>query len=223
MTEAPKREYWAAPEIWADDVVYIIGGGPSLLGMDLSPIHHRPVLGVNNAYMLGPWVDVTFFGDKLWWEQNYRKLLRYPSLIVTNNNWDYFSKIDRVKQMKRSPRAGLNWRSKDTLCWNDNSGGAAINLAFHFGASKIVLLGFDMKVDKEKGLRGGHNWHGEHKNRTPEDFIYAQRFLPTMKRIKADLHMLNLNGSCIRHVEILNATPGSALDYFPMVNFEDTL
>ena len=69
--------FWSAPEMWRDETVFIIGGGPSLAEMDLSPIHSRPVIGVNNAYALGPWVDVIFFGDAHWWPHNKKTALAH--------------------------------------------------------------------------------------------------------------------------------------------------
>ena len=217
---------WNAPEIWPDQTVYIIGGGQSVLDLDLRPIHKRPVIGVNNAFEKGPWVDVTFFGDKRWWENNWKKLFRHPCLIVTNNNWQYFRKVDRVKQMKRNNRAGIWWRTQNELCWNKNSGGAAVNLAYLLGAAKIVLLGFDMKVGERKDLHSGHNWHDDHTRhhpKGPDDGIYKDRFIPAFRRIKVDLDQLNMNGNGRRQVEILNASPDSAMDYFPIVALEDTL
>jgi hypothetical protein len=54
---------WIAPKMWAGGTAFIVGGGPSLKGVDLTPIHHRRVIGVNNAYRMGNWVDICWFGD----------------------------------------------------------------------------------------------------------------------------------------------------------------
>ena len=57
------HEMWKPPKIWKGGTAYIIGGGPSVNDADLSLIHDRRVIGVNNAYSLGGWVDVCWFGD----------------------------------------------------------------------------------------------------------------------------------------------------------------
>lgn len=209
--------------MWLDETVFVVGGGPSLLGMDLQPIHVCPVLGVNNAFELGLWVDVTFFGDKRWFEINKDRLLAHPSLVVTCNPWSMFTMMNRVKQLPKAGRNGLYWKGQDKLCWNQNSGAAAINLAVLLGAKRIVLLGFDMKVDEAKGYRGGHNWHAYHEqlNSVPRKQIYGDRFLDGFKRIKADLE--TMNSELGTEVEILNATPDSAMDLFPMVKLEEVL
>ena len=58
-----REDTWNPPQIWKDQTAFILGGGPSLKDADLDLIHDRRVIGVNNAYQLGSWVDVCWFGD----------------------------------------------------------------------------------------------------------------------------------------------------------------
>jgi len=51
------------PQIWKDGIAFILGGGPSLNDVDFDLIKNRRIIGVNNAYQLGDWVDVCWFGD----------------------------------------------------------------------------------------------------------------------------------------------------------------
>jgi uncharacterized Rossmann fold enzyme len=212
---------WIVPEMWADETVYIIGGGPSILWTPLDAIHGRPVIGVNNAFTLGPWVDIIFFGDMGWWERERLNVLRHPGIVVTCLPGDKFKDIKRVKQVPRDKVPGLHIRTRNKVNWNENSGGAAVNLAVLLGASRIVLLGFDFKTDKERGFRQGHNWHNFHTGGPAQD-IYRSKFLKGFRQMAKDLESMNAGG-WHRGVEILNATPGSALDVFPMVALEDTL
>lgn len=215
---------WTAPEMWADQTVYIIGGGASVLKTPLHPIHDRCVLGVNNAFTLGPWVDVTFFGDQAWWERECLALLRHPGLIVTCLPGKIFADMKRVKQLTRNNSLlGIHTKTQDQIRWNQNSGAASINLAILLGAAKVVLLGFDFKTDRKHGLREGHNWHDFHNQKAaPAQDIYETKFLKGFKCIARDLEKLN-NGGWHRKVEILNATPGSALDVFPRVSLGEAL
>jgi hypothetical protein len=57
------REMFKPHSIWKNDTAFILGGGPSLSKVDFSLIEHRRVIGVNNAYQLGDWVDICWFGD----------------------------------------------------------------------------------------------------------------------------------------------------------------
>ena len=153
---------WKVPKMWEGETVFIIGGGPSLNDLDLSLIHDKRCIGVNNAYRLGDWVDICWFGDSRWleWHQN-RKNLR--------DGWREFAGIRassaaRIKDHKDIKYVALSQgkpygieTDPYKICWNKTSGTSAINLAYHLGASKIVLLGFDMQIVDNK-----HNWHDEH-------------------------------------------------------------
>lgn len=216
--------FWTVPEMWADQTVYVIGGGPSLLETPLDDIHRCPVIGVNNAFTLGPWVDVTFFGDLSWWERECLNVLRHPGLIVTCLPQKVFTDMKRVKQLKRDDRTlGLYTKTRDQVRWNKNSGAASINLAILLGAAKVVLLGFDFKTDKENGHREGHNWHKFHNPKAPPaQDIYTSKFLKGFRCMARDLERLNAGG-WHRKVEIVNATPGSALDVFPKAELGATL
>lgn len=90
-----------------------------------------------------------------------------------------------------------------------NGGFQALNLAVLAGAARIVLLGYDMKL----GEGGRTNWHKQHRRGTPRGHydLFRRAFRPLPK-------ILDRLG-----VTVLNATPGSALDVFPMVDLESLL
>lgn len=193
------------PRLW-NGTVFVLGGGPSLKEMDLSSIHDQPVIGVNDAFKLGHWVDVIWFGDSRWYNWNKYYLNYHPGIVF---GCPPTSKIfPKVIQVDRKEGFGLT-SVRHQVVWNKSSGASAINLALHLGAKRVVLLGFDMKV-----VDGQHNWHNNHKH-FPNTNIYEKRFLPPFEKIASDAKGLKL--------EILNATPGSALTLFPMVNLADVI
>jgi len=188
--------------MWPERTVFILGGGPSLLKTDLRPLYRgQRVIGVNNAFELGPWVDVCLFGDIQWFHWNLESLRRFGGLVVSAHpgTWPAW-----VKPMLRGKPEGIETR-RGFLSWNRSSGGAAVNLAVHLGAKRIVLIGYDMRL-----VDGKKNWHNKHKERPHDPF---ERFLRPWKLIRADCAKLG--------VEIFNATPGSALTLFPFVTVEE--
>lgn len=226
------------PEIWDNDKpVYIIGGGPSIayaarvssptkdsiktVAEFLKPIHNARVIGVNNAYMLGSWIDVLWFGDCNWYvfhEKNLEKTFRglktscCPRFQNNPKRGVVFFGRDSEKT------SGITTK-KDKIAWNKNSGSSAINVAYHLGARKIILLGFDMQDGKKEDT----HWHGGHKEgahnrkRRPFSAPYG-RFLQGFPQIAADAKNLG--------VQIVNAVHpdiGSALDYFPKVTIKEVL
>lgn len=86
-----------------------------------------------------------------------------------------------------------------------HSGFQAVNLAAQFGVRRLVLVGFDL---------GGEHWHGRHpkglNNPGPVHFAEWRRGLD------AAAPALRALG-----VEVLNASPTSALTAYPVVRIEE--
>lgn len=212
--------FWKAIELWPDSTVFIIGGGESLIGFDYSPIKNYRIIGVNNAYgdlvkktdkkvYYAPrdWVDVCFFGDTRWFEWHRESLKSYSGLIVTS--LQNLKSVPWIKCINRSNKEGIE-KNKNLLSWNRCSGLSAINLAVHFGAKKIILLGFDMK----KG-NGRDNYHNDHLVNADIKYNPYERFMKSVPHIKADADKLG--------IEIINTCMDSGMDHFPKVPFEEVL
>lgn len=234
---------WRIPKLWKGGDVWIIGGGPSipeqfgipgdvvqrvLTGEEtpqayspyLSYLHDKHVIGINVAYMMGDWVDAVFFGDGGFFLKHLKELALFPNLRVSCHpkvkpyNWVKFVPMDRKH------RAGI---SVDNGCvsWNKNSGAAAISLAVHFGASRIYLLGFDMKVSHEK-----QHWHGLYRKNGAPNYprkvkgrivggLPFSTHLKGFPRIAKDAQKYG--------VEIINVCPDSAIECFKKVSLKDII
>lgn len=198
-----RHELWTVPELWPGTRhCAILGGGPSLKDIDVNRLSNWRVICVNNAYQLAPWADIAFYGDCRWWGWHSEALKSFGGLIVSA--CDGHAKYDRIRVVHKcnSPRGIIRDRTK--VSWNLSSGACAVNLAVHFGAKRIVLFGFDMrKVD------GNCNWHVAHPPSTNPKHDPYTRFLTPWVKIREDLDHLG--------IEVINATPGSALQLFPMI------
>lgn len=198
-------KYCRMPTIWPGKTVFIIGGGPSISELNLDLIRKQKVIGINSAFRLGNWIDVIFFNDKRWLKIERSMLIHYPGLIVSTA---YIK--DLKLNILRAYRSGIYGISKDprVLRFNESSGGAAINLAVHFGAKRIVLLGYDMKKVGDR-----HNFHNVYQENLERDPY--PRYLVPFKQIKEDADELG--------VEIINATVDSAIDVFQKMTLEEAI
>lgn len=198
--------FWKPPKMWKGQTAFIIGGGPSLKGMDWTPLHSKHIIGCNDAYTLGPWVDVCYFGDDGWYFKHHKTaLLDFPGLKVCSDGGCL--REPGILVVKRTPR-GFH---TDKIGWNVNTGASAINLAYLFGVSRVVLLGFDMQL----GAEGESNWHPNAKDKpNPKNYL---KFLMWFEFLKKGLD------EKAPELEVLNATPNSKLDLFPRVKLEDVL
>jgi hypothetical protein len=193
---------WRAPRVWRGDTCWILGGGPSLLDFDLTLLQRHRTIAVNNAYKVAPWADAMIFGDCRWYPDHGRGLGSFAGLKVTTCcTWEREPGI-RIMHKELAPY-GIS-EELGTLRWNLSTGACALNLAFHLGASRIVLAGFDM----HKGSDGRKNFHDDYGPFTGRDPF--RRFLLPFPAIKADLDRLG--------VEVINATPGSALTLWPIAD-----
>ncbi len=210
-----KQKAWVVPRMWAESKeVHIIAGGPSILAYkDKLPkfLKDKRVIGVNNSYLLGDFVDVCFFGDHTWYTWHRERLEGSPCIPVSLHRSVLKPGVLTVNVDRRT--TGLSGR-QDTLCWNRNSGACAIDLARALGASKIYLYGYDMQ---KQGAQT--HWHGGHKERkAPESKVSPYKaFLTCFPIIKKDAERLG--------VQIFNVNePGATgLQIFPIIRPGDLL
>jgi hypothetical protein len=209
------NDFWPIPELWPGSTVFIIGGGVSLLKQDLSLIHNHRVLGVNQAYKLGSWVDVCWFGDKGWYEDNIPTINDYGGLIATCSACRPELKRVRVKYVGRGKQSGLETKRRTHIGWNGNSGASAVNFAYWLGATTIVLLGFDMQNPEDSKDKQSH-WHNDYKvrwdkkaGRLSNPYPRFQKYWP---QIAKDAEEVGL--------KIINATVGGALEVFERKSLE---
>ena len=187
----------------------ICAAGPSMARVDLRLLRRFrswKVLAVNCTFRLLPHADVLYAGDLQWW-------VRYGAEAAgfAGEKWtrDPFAALKyRLHRVARRDGPGL-CRERGCVHSGGNSGFQAVNLAWHFGARQIVLLGFDMH------RREAGHWHGEHEGMlsAPASHIAAWR-----REFDAMAFDLRAEG-----VKVVNATEGSALECFPRMGLQEAL
>ncbi len=201
--------YWSVPPEWTGETAYILGCGPSLRGFDARVLRGRGrVIAINDSFRLAPWADVLYACDLRWWQTRREAIqaIWQGRRMVTLEN-----QIDGVLRLRNSGEDGLE-TDPGALRTGKNSGYQAIGLAYHFGASRIVLLGFDMHVSP----RGEMHWNDRPEVQTPGGFASTLRLmLPKFDTLREPLATAG--------VQVVNVTPGSALRTWPMVQLVDVL
>jgi len=211
--------------MWPDSTVFIIGGGRSLnktnlewddingdvilqsISNDLSCIHNEKVIGVNNSYELGDWVDMCFYGDTRWFDWNKEGLKKFNNLIVCCHP---HNKIEWVKTINRENGFGIN-TEPDRVSWNKSSGASAINLAYHLGAKNVVLIGFDMFAKAD----GEDNFHKKHEITNELSKTPYERMLSAFPEIKIDADKLGMR--------IINANLISKIECFEKMELSEAI
>lgn len=167
------------------------------------------VIAINNNYQRQTDADLLYACDLKWWHLHIEQV----RATFAGEKWT------------QDPRAaadyGLNFvaskltlpgltRNRALLHGGGNSGYQAINLAYLFGAKRIVLVGFDCQL----GPGAEQHWFGSYPkplSRATPFSLWIERFGPLANDLKAE------------GVDVVNSSKRTALACFQTVPLEDAL
>ena len=147
------------------------------------------------------WTDIRFYT----WYKN--EVDNYKGLKFAMKGGSQYT--NDIKILRKGKPYGLETDS-DVLSHGFNSGYAAINLAYHLGAKKIILLGFDMANDGTQT-----HFHDGYPTRPAGDRIYQDKFLPGFKQLNTDLKE--------KGISVYNASAHSRITVFPKITIDQAL
>ena len=194
--------YDSVKPLWLGETVYIIGGGPSLKGFEWSSLLGKRTIAINRAVQFWPQADACYWTDSRVYQWYKKDIDKFQGLKFTIRSGVPYE--GTVYILKKGQKFGLE-SARDTLAHGNNSGYAAINLAVHLGAARIVLLGYDMGNDGKVS----HFHEGYPTNATAEG-IYKNEFIPGFTVLRELLYT--------KGIECYNASINSKLDVFPKVD-----
>lgn len=186
---------------WRGHTAVVLASGPSLTLEQCRLVEAAPAktIAVNSTWRLID-ADVLFAVDYLFFKvclPEFRAAKRRAAV------W--------TQDRSAAERWGLNWVRQDSrpglgdpgLRTNGNSGMGAINLAYLFGARRVLLVGMDMTL----GPKGEKHHHADHPKPLVQGLVFSEWLHKGRDLAK---------GLKVAGVEVVNCTPGSALQCFPM-------
>lgn len=203
----------SVPRRWPGATCVVAGSGPSLTQQQADSCRAAGIraVAVNDAHRLLPWADVLYACDAAWWKEH------DGALDFKGERWSSHSeprneKLDTAKRWGLHLVHGAHARGfsldQRRINYGQNSGFQAVNLALLFGATRVLLIGFDMHI------KSGYHFFGRHghtlRNTDPAQFIKNFNMAAT--------DLLAHPG-----IEIVNCSPGSALTCFPQMDLECAL
>jgi hypothetical protein len=197
---------------WPGSTVVCLATGPSLTAADVDYCRGKArVIAVNDAYRLAPWADALIGADASWW-LTHRGVPSFAGekWSVQHNTWGRIhERFPDVKRLKNTGTHGIETHPSG-LRNGGNSGYLALNLAVHYGAARIVLLGYDM--GHRKG--GKRHFFGNHPGAMDQQSPFAQfiRAYETAVRPLADLG-----------ISVVNCSRSTYLTCFPRAPLADAL
>lgn len=200
----------AAPRVHrVPRTIVVVGSGPSLRKKDVAYAAKRAeLLVVNDNYRLAlkaPWL---YACDGDWWDHHIAAVRRdFAGECWTQDK--AAAERHGLKWIESTNRPGLS-TTPGLIHQGGSSGYQAINLAWHFGATKVVLLGFDMAGT------GKRHWFGDHPEglmQTSEAGYATQR--AAFETLPGQLEELGL--------AVINCNPASAVRCLPIQPIEEAL
>jgi hypothetical protein len=142
-------------------------------------------VAVSDAYTLAPWADALVSNDAMWWKVHAAAVDTFPGRKFAG------CRVPEIEALPVSPVFGLG----------SNSGLQGMRVAVLLGATRILLLGFDMR---------GDHFFGKHP-------------APLRNTTTIRYQILRKQFDRWRGCPVINCTPGSALKQFPFMTFEEAM
>jgi|TARA_R110001592_G_scaffold359138_1_gene664994 hypothetical protein len=206
-TPARTVTYSTVKRQFVNQTIYIIGGGPSLKNFDFRTLSGKRTIAINKAVIHHTTADVLYWTDGRFYTWFKNEVDSFKGLKFALKPGSQYTRDIQV--LRKGKPYGIE-EDPQVLAHGFNSGYAAINLAYHLGASKIILLGFDMGNDGTLT-----HFHDGYPTRAAGDKIYHDKFLPGFKQLKVEIKN--------KGIEIYNASPYSKLNEFPKITIEQAL
>jgi hypothetical protein len=198
---------------WDGQTVAVLASGPSLTQQQLHAVSAARKAGkckavaVNATALALAHFDMVYAGDFLFWKHyiaRIRQAQPNAELWTVDRNAAERFQLNHIKGVNQ-PGLGAG----NHIRLGGNSGYQAINLAVLLGAAKVLLLGFDMHAPA-----GRKHWHDDHPHPMTQNQCFEE-WLHKFEKLATDLEG--------EGIEVLNCTPGSALDCFAFSSIEQEL
>ena len=194
------------------DTFLCIASGPSLTKEQVEYCYgfreKITTIVVNDNYILAPWADHLYAADVTWWRHHLAKVNESFSGKKWIPNEEKFAKENGLTLINCKYMEGLG--KNGILHCGHNSGYQAINLAFQLGAEKIILIGYDFKVENPKM----NHWFGQHGRGLRNETKY-EKWLKHFDKLKIDLDR--------EKVDVVNCSLDTNLNHFRKSKLEEEL
>jgi hypothetical protein len=191
---------------WSGWSAAVIACGPGATAVPLDLLRGRcKVLAVKEAHEIAPWADAVYGCDVAFW-RNAQGLPKFSGLKVS-----YQAQFAGLRHVGIDTTQDRLLMTPGVIGNGGNSGFQAVNLALQWGARRIVLIGFDMTDARGVHFYGRASGDG----RTNPGSWNFKRWRQAFRVAAGQLPAL--------HARIVNATPRSELDAFPIMDLAEAL
>ena len=200
--------------------IVCIATGPSVTPEQVQVARDKgfTLFACNNAYQLAPDAALLYCLDYKWWSHFWPEVKDLPAEKWTVN--ERAAKEFGINLIAEKNARGLS--TDPSVIHHGHGGGyTLVGLAYRAGAERIILLGYDCKFAPD------YDGKARDIGSSPRHFFgeypaHMQHWPSVMVKGGVHIELVDLYRSIAEQglVEIVNCTPGSAIDCFPQVNIE---
>lgn len=204
MTSDVIEKTWCVPREWPGERCFIICSGESVSAQaaQIRQLQGR-IIAVKHGVLLRQDADVLFLSGERSPDIGLSLIPKFRGRYIVARSRSNPAYPDTVHVVTRTKDHEHLCELPDHVCGYD-VGTSAINLAYHFGATEIVLLGYDMR--------------GKHFCKHPLGTIPQEHFDRHMRPLEA------LARDCAeKGIRVVNCSPISAVTAFERGRLEDYL
>jgi hypothetical protein len=178
------------------------------------------LFGCNVVYQLVPDLELLYGCNYRFWEHYWsRGLSKHKAEKWTVNK--YAAEMFDINWIAERFQRGLS-TDRDIISHGHGSGFSLVSMAYRAGAERIVLLGYDLRYAED------YDGKGRQIGSTPRHFFgeyptHMQHWPSVQVKDGVHVELVELYRSIKEQglVEVINCTPDSAIDCFPMVDIEN--
>jgi hypothetical protein len=162
---------------------------------------------INTSFRRALWADVLYACDETWWRAYFPEVAR----TFQGEKWTVNERVRdafHINWIFGVDQAGLS-KDPTLISQGKNSGYQAMGLAYLFGATRLLLLGFDFQ---KSGNRS--HWHGDHPPGLGNASFYPG-WVNAMNALAIDLKR--------EGIEVINCSRATAIQCFPRSTIQEVL
>jgi hypothetical protein len=190
-----------------DEVVYVQGCGTSLKGYDFNLLTGKRIISTNKGFVFLPNFDCIVSLDGKLYKDYAKDSLDVIGAKKCFTERPFENPYNLNIQLLRCPKwEGFNFdEDTDIVCSGNNSGYAAIQIAYKLGARNIVLLGIDMYSFDGNHFFDDEKVYGTYPTYAPDHWDFTVKKFNDMPAREMFLHGVN----------VINCSMKSAVTIFP--------
>ncbi|MBK7408758.1 MAG: hypothetical protein IPL49_04905 [Saprospirales bacterium] len=208
---------------------FIMGNGPSLGQMDLSPLANYHTFGLNKIYLIFDRfeLDLSYLvsTNALVIEQSHAEFEQMDCPVFLSYTASQGVVADRphIHRMHTLNTWSFYEDLSQPICEGNTVTFVALQIAYYMGFERVFLIGVDHSFKQSGSAHETQVFEGEDVNHFHPDYFKGQQWqLADVYGSEVSYHLANYFYRKDER-QILDATVGGKLTVFPKVSFEDAL